>query len=51
MREPVVLYERGVATHEKPVIRVISNAERARGIEPLGPSTAAFDYPAVDTEP
>ena len=50
-REPVVLYERGVATHGKPVIHVISNAERARGIELLGPSTAAFDYLVVDTEP
>jgi hypothetical protein len=29
--------------HGKPVIHVISNAERARGIELLGPSIAAFD--------
>jgi hypothetical protein len=33
--------------HGKPVIHVISNVERARGIELLGPSTAAFDCPVV----
>jgi hypothetical protein len=33
--------------HGKPVIHVISNVERARGIELLEPSTAAFDCPVV----